>query len=304
MRVPLPALNTAGERLGSALPHEGERGRLTRPPRPCRHGGTYLCDPDGRTTELSELTSCRLPLKPWAEKPHRRGSCTRGAPCCQISGGSGTALPRRYTHDCLPTPSAVPSVVAAARGRPCGDDADGLLAFAAGKMTAISSEEIASFREMKDKGFASNGSPVPEDRADCCPSPISRSRLNTGCPRCSRLTRTGRRWRCRRRPGNCEPWFGSGASISRSGAAAGLSAFVEAGARDLDQLFVPFTDLTSGTETYPAGRYLDFERHEPGCTSSTSTAPTTRSATTTPPYDCPYLPRENRLQSRYAAASA
>ena len=38
-----------------------------------------------------------------------------------------------------------------------------------------------------------------------------------------------------------------------------LGAFVEAGASDLNRLFVPFTDLTSGSETYPAGRYLDLD---------------------------------------------
>src|SRR5207253_598050 len=34
-----------------------------------------------------------------------------------------------------------------------------------------------------------------------------------------------------------------------------LSAFVEVGSASIDHLFMPFTDLTSGTETYPAGRY-------------------------------------------------
>ena len=38
-----------------------------------------------------------------------------------------------------------------------------------------------------------------------------------------------------------------------------LGAFVEAGA-GLDRLFVPFSDMTSGTETYAAGRYLELDR--------------------------------------------
>ena len=41
----------------------------------------------------------------------------------------------------------------------------------------------------------------------------------------------------------------------------GLTAFVEAGSPTLDRLFVPFTDMTSGTETYPAGRYLRSRSH-------------------------------------------
>ena len=38
-----------------------------------------------------------------------------------------------------------------------------------------------------------------------------------------------------------------------------LGAFVEAGA-GLNRLFVPFSDMTSGTETYAAGRYLELDR--------------------------------------------
>src|SRR6185295_1428690 len=40
-----------------------------------------------------------------------------------------------------------------------------------------------------------------------------------------------------------------------------LTAFVDVGERNLDHLFVPFTDLTTGTETYPGGRYLDLDRN-------------------------------------------
>jgi uncharacterized protein (DUF1684 family) len=75
-----------------------------------------------------------------------------------------------------------------------------------------------------------------------------------------------------------------------------LTAFVEVGAPDLNRLFVPFTDLTSGTETYPGGRYIDLDRtatglyevdfnraYHPYCYYNAS-------------YDCPYPPAENRLK--------
>ena len=74
-----------------------------------------------------------------------------------------------------------------------------------------------------------------------------------------------------------------------------LSAFVEAGSPEVNRLFVPFTDLTTGTETYAAGRYLDLERtatgvyiidfnkaYQPYCAYNAT-------------YDCPYPPAENRL---------
>lgn len=72
-----------------------------------------------------------------------------------------------------------------------------------------------------------------------------------------------------------------------------LSAFTEG---DVDRLFVPFSDLTSGTETYPAGRFLDLQRtatnlyeldfnraYIPYCYYNAS-------------YECPYPPAENRLK--------
>ena len=43
-----------------------------------------------------------------------------------------------------------------------------------------------------------------------------------------------------------------------------LTAFVEADQEDMRRLFVPFGDLTNGTETYPGGRYLDLDRTATG----------------------------------------
>jgi len=73
-----------------------------------------------------------------------------------------------------------------------------------------------------------------------------------------------------------------------------LIVFVEVA--DPNHLFIAFNDLTSGTETYPAGRYLDlppngtniyevdFNRsYNPYCYYNQA-------------YECPYPPRENRLK--------
>jgi uncharacterized protein (DUF1684 family) len=75
-----------------------------------------------------------------------------------------------------------------------------------------------------------------------------------------------------------------------------LTAFVEADAKDLSRLFVPFNDLTSVTETYPGGRYMDLDRtatdiyevdfnraYHPYCVYNAT-------------YDCPIPPSENRLK--------
>jgi uncharacterized protein len=76
-----------------------------------------------------------------------------------------------------------------------------------------------------------------------------------------------------------------------------LGAFVEAKENDMRRLFVPFGDLTNGTETYPGGRYIDLDRtasgvydldfnraYHPYCFFNSS-------------YDCPYPPAENRLKT-------
>jgi uncharacterized protein (DUF1684 family) len=75
-----------------------------------------------------------------------------------------------------------------------------------------------------------------------------------------------------------------------------LSAFVEAGSPTLDRLFVPFTDMTSGTETYPAGRYLDLDRTPTGLYIIDFNRAYHPYCYYSPTYDCPYPPRENRLQ--------
>jgi uncharacterized protein len=159
-------------------------------------------------------------------------------------------------------------------------------------------QEIASFREMKDKGFAGNGSPVPEDRRkSLLPLAYFPISLEYRVPAVLRTypdrstlempTSTGQ-LRTMVRVGRLD--------FTLRGQQLGLSAFVEAGARNLDQLFVPFTDLTSGTETYPAGRYLDLERTRTGLYVIDFNRAYHPFCYYNPAYDCPYPPRENRLQ--------
>lgn len=75
-----------------------------------------------------------------------------------------------------------------------------------------------------------------------------------------------------------------------------LTAFVEAGARDMNRLFVPFADMTSGTETYPAGRYMDLERTATGVYEVDFNYAYHPYCLFNPTYDCPFPPEENRLK--------
>ena len=74
-----------------------------------------------------------------------------------------------------------------------------------------------------------------------------------------------------------------------------LGAFIEAGSRDLTHLFVPFTDMTSGTETYPAGRYLDLDRTVTGLYIIDFNRAYHPFCYFNETYDCPFPPDENRL---------
>jgi uncharacterized protein len=76
------------------------------------------------------------------------------------------------------------------------------------------------------------------------------------------------------------------------GQALTLSAFLEEGSR---QLFVPFSDLTSGTETYQAGRYMNLDPTATGIYIVDFNVAYHPYCYYNPDYDCPLPPRENRL---------
>ena len=78
-----------------------------------------------------------------------------------------------------------------------------------------------------------------------------------------------------------------------------LGAFVEAGA-GLNRLFVPFSDMTSGTETYPAGRYLELDRTSSGVYTIDFNKAYNPYCYYNPSYDCPYPPRESRLAGAHS----
>jgi uncharacterized protein len=73
-----------------------------------------------------------------------------------------------------------------------------------------------------------------------------------------------------------------------------LGAFVEAGA-DINRLFVPFSDMTSGTETYAAGRYLELDRTASGVYTIDFNKAYNPYCYYNAEFDCPYPPRESRL---------
>jgi hypothetical protein len=74
-----------------------------------------------------------------------------------------------------------------------------------------------------------------------------------------------------------------------------LTAFASVKAETVDRLFVPFGDLTSGTETYKGGRYLDLDRTPTGLYDLDFNRAYHPYCVYNPSYECPLPPRENRL---------
>ena len=74
-----------------------------------------------------------------------------------------------------------------------------------------------------------------------------------------------------------------------------LGALAPAGA-PIQSLFVPFTDLTSDTETYKAGRYLDLHPTSTGVYTIDFNRAYNPTCAYNEAYECPYPPPSNRLK--------
>jgi uncharacterized protein (DUF1684 family) len=75
-----------------------------------------------------------------------------------------------------------------------------------------------------------------------------------------------------------------------------LAAFAPEGTRSLSELFVPFADETTGSETYSAGRYLDLRRTDTGLYTIDFNYAYNPYCAYNKTYECPYPPRSNRLK--------
>ena len=159
-------------------------------------------------------------------------------------------------------------------------------------------EELAAGRATKDSEFnTASNSPVPANRrAELLPLayfPIDPDykiatalKPSNDSTVVTMATSTGGRAQFRR-VGTFE--------FSLKGQPLTLTAFHEVGARG-DTLFVPFTDLTTGNETYEAGRFLEIQPNATGIYEidfNQSFFPYCYYNIT---YECPISPRENHLQ--------
>jgi uncharacterized protein (DUF1684 family) len=74
-----------------------------------------------------------------------------------------------------------------------------------------------------------------------------------------------------------------------------LTAFADVNDRTMERLFVPFGDLTNGTETYKGGRYMNLTRTATGLYDLDFNQAFHPYCVYNPTWICPVPPRENRL---------
>ena len=161
-------------------------------------------------------------------------------------------------------------------------------------------EQLTAARAFKDAEFQnSSDSPVPLSRRETLlPLSYFPPALGYRVPASLQVdnnqvefeipTSTGKR-RTMRRVGILE--------FTLKGNPLNLSAFVEASSNDRESLFVPFGDLTNGTETYPAGRYLDLSLTSTGIYDLDFNLAYHPFCYYDERYDCPYPPPENQLST-------
>ena len=156
---------------------------------------------------------------------------------------------------------------------------------------------ITEARAVKDKAFREEPEPIPADKRDALlplryfpPDPSyaapAELKLANERPVFEMPTSTGKLRRMER--------VGVLEFLLR-GQPMSLAAFVEEG-QPLENLFVPFADLTTGKETYPAGRYLDIRPTSTGFYTVDFNAAFNPTCAYNATYDCPYPPPSNRLK--------
>jgi len=157
--------------------------------------------------------------------------------------------------------------------------------------------KITASREAKDSAFLRANDPIPEDRkAALLPLkyfPIdpsyavpARLELSPDQPVVMIVTSTGTQEEMRQ---------AGKLAFTLRGQPLTLTAFAAARSPGVDQLFVPFSDLTSGKETYPAGRYLYLDRRASGIYDVDFNQAINPYCYYNFAYVCPYPPAENRL---------
>ena len=158
--------------------------------------------------------------------------------------------------------------------------------------------EIAERRAAIDRAFMEQPDPVPpEKRSALLPLPYYPPDLSYNVPAVLRLSENRPVFEMPTSTGTIRRMQRVGVlEFTLQGQPMSLGAFVEEGTRDITDLFVPFADLTTGKETYPAGRYLDLQPTATGIYTVDFNRAYNPYCAYNSKYECPFPPPSNRLK--------
>jgi uncharacterized protein (DUF1684 family) len=158
--------------------------------------------------------------------------------------------------------------------------------------------KIAADRAAKDAAFTRDNDPVPQNRkTELLPLAYFPIDPDYNVPAALKVTDDPSIFEMTTSTGGADKFRRVGTlEFVLKGKPLKLTAFSPAAARTADRLFVPFSDLTSGTETYAAGRFLDIDRTATGIYEIDFNRAYFPYCYYSPTWECPYPPAENRLK--------
>lgn len=158
--------------------------------------------------------------------------------------------------------------------------------------------EITTEREAKDRDFREQPDPVPPEKRDTLlPLPYYPPDLNYSVPAVLRLSEQRPIFEVPTSTGIIRRMQRVGVlEFTLNGQPMSLGAFVDEGTTRISELFVPFADLTTGKETYPAGQYLNLQPMATGIYTIDFNKAYNPYCAYNEKYDCPYPPPSNRLK--------
>lgn len=158
--------------------------------------------------------------------------------------------------------------------------------------------KLAADRAAKDAAFARDSEPVPENRkAAYLPLAYFPIDPEYNVPASLKPSNDRSIVEMTTSAGNRDKFRRVGTlEFTLKGEQLKLTAFAAAAARNDDRLFVPFSDLTSGGESYPAGRFLDLDRSATGIYEVDFNRAYNPYCYYSPTWECPLPPPENRLK--------
>jgi len=163
---------------------------------------------------------------------------------------------------------------------------------------AAYTEFLAAAREVKDQQFReASDSPVPKEKRDAL-LPLRYFPVDPGysVPAALKLSEVRPVFEMPTSTGALRKMQLVGVlEFTLAGERRSLGAFVEDGTQQITNLFVPFADQTTGTDTYSAGRYLDIEPTTTGYYTIDFNRAYNPYCAYNAAYECPFPPPSNRL---------